>query len=83
MKVFSVTFDQFNAPLLNSLSPPHYIYSCAHKFTRPLQNMQNVNSFNKIRGIVKIACYCLFNTLLNKLFHITRVYIFPTRQNNN
>ncbi len=38
--------------------------------------MQNVNNF-------KIACYCLFNTVLNKLFHITDVYIFSTRQNNN
>ncbi len=59
------------------------IYSCAHKFTCPLQNMQNVNNFNKIRGMMKIACYCLFNTVLNKLFHITHVYIFSTIQNNN
>ncbi len=50
-------------------------YSFAHKFTCPLQNMQNVNNFNKITGIMKIACYCLFNTVLNKLFHITDVYI--------
>ncbi len=34
-----------------------YIHGCAHKFTCPLQNMQNVNNFNKIRGIMKIACY--------------------------
>ncbi len=34
-------------------------------------------------GIMKIACYCLFNTVLNKLFPITDVYIFSTRQNNN
>ncbi len=60
-----------------------YIDSCAHKCTCPLQNMQNVNNLNKIRGIMKIACYCLFNTVLNKLFHITDVYIFSTRQNNN
>ncbi len=26
---------------------------------------------------------CLFNTVLNKPFHITDVYIFSTRQNNN
>ncbi len=32
---------------------------------------------------MKIACYCLFNTVLNKLFHSTDVYIFSTRQNNN
>ncbi len=57
-----------------------FIYSCAHKFTCPLQKMQNVN-FNKIRGIMKIACYCLFKTVLNKLFHTTDVYIFSTRQN--
>ncbi len=60
-----------------------HIYSCAHKFTCSLQNMQNVNNFDKIRGIMKIASYCLFNTVLNKLFHITDVYIFSTRQNNN
>ncbi len=42
--------------------------------------MQN---FNKIRGIIKMACYCLFNTVLNKLFHLTDIYIFSTRQNNN
>ncbi len=43
----------------------------------PLQNMQNVNHF------IKFTCYCLFNTVLNKLFHITDVFIFSTRQNNN
>ncbi len=56
---------------------------CAHKFTFPLQNMQNINNFNKIRGIMKMACYCLGNTVLNKLFHITDVYIYSKRQNNN
>ncbi len=60
-----------------------YIYSCAHKFTYPLQNVQNVNNWNKIRGIMNIACYFLFSTVLNKLFHITDVYIYSTRQNNN
>ncbi len=34
-----------------------YTHSCAHKFTYPLQNVQNVNNWNKIRGIMKIACY--------------------------
>ncbi len=42
--------------------------------------MQNCN---KIRGIIKMACYCFFNTVLNKLFHLTDIYIFSTRQNNN
>jgi len=36
--------------------------SYAHKFTHPLWNMQNVNNLNKIRGIMKIACYFLFST---------------------
>ncbi len=58
------------------------IYSCAHKFTYPLQNVQNVNNWNKIRWIMKIACYFLFSTVLNKLFHITDVCIY-SRQNNN
>ncbi len=31
---------------------------------------------------MKIPSYCLFNTVLNKLVHITDVYIFSTRQNN-
>ncbi len=59
-----------------------YIYNCAHKFTYPLQNVQNVNNYNKIRGIMKIACYFLLSTVLNKLFHITE-YIYATIQNNN
>ncbi len=29
---------------------------------------------------MKIACYCLLNTVLNKLFHITDVYRFSTIQ---
>ncbi len=37
----------------------------------------------KKRGITSIACYFLFRTSLNKQFHITDVYIFSTRQNNN
>ncbi len=60
-----------------------YIHSCAHKFTYPLLNVQNVNNRDKIRGIMKILCYFLFSTVLNKLFHITYVYIYSTRQNNN
>ncbi len=59
------------------------VYSCAHKFTYPLQNEQNVNNWNKIRRIMKIACYILFSTVPNKLFRLTDVYIYSTRQNNN
>ncbi len=29
-----------------------------------------------------MAFYCLFNTALNNLFHITDGYIYSTRQNN-
>lgn len=29
------------------------IYSSAHKFTHPLQNILDINNFNKIRGIIK------------------------------
>ncbi len=36
--------------------------------------MQNVQNFNKILGIMKIACYFVCSTVLNKLFHITEVY---------
>ncbi len=32
---------------------------------------------------MEIACYFLFSTVLNKLFHITDVYIYSTSQNNN
>ncbi len=45
--------------------------------------MCNMLIIEKIRGIMKIACYFLFSTILNKLFHITDVYIYSTRQNNN
>ncbi len=38
--------------------------------TCPLENMQNVNNF-----IMKIACYCLFNTVLNKMSHNRCLYI--------
>ncbi len=49
------------------------MYSCVYTFTHPLQNMENVNNFNKIRGIMNVS----------KLFHITDFYIYSTRQNNN
>ncbi len=57
------------------------IYSCAHKFTHPLQNVHNVNNLNKIRGFIKCTCCFIFSTVLIKLFHITDVYIYSTRQN--
>ncbi len=34
-----------------------YVYSSANVFTYPLQNMQNVNQLNKIRGIMTFANY--------------------------
>jgi len=58
------------------------IYSWAQKFT-PCRICKNVNHFNKIRRIMKIACYFLFSTVLNKLFHITVVCIKSTRQKNS
>ncbi len=45
----------------------NFIYSCAHKCTCPLQNMQIVVNFNKIGWIMKIPYYCLFNNTLNNL----------------
>ncbi len=57
------------------------IYSCAHKFTHPLQNVHNVNNLNKIRGFIQFTCCFLFSTVLIKPFHITDVYIYSTRQN--
>ncbi len=43
--------------------------SWSQKFTYTFQNLQNVNYFTKIRGIIQNACYCLFSTDLNKIFH--------------
>ncbi len=70
-----------------------YIYSWSQKFTYTFQNLQNVNYFNKImhyfayiikiRGIIQNACYCLFSTDLNKIFHIKDVNIYSTRENNS
>ncbi len=31
--------------------------------------------FYQVRGIIKNACYCLFSTDLNKIFHIKDVYM--------
>ena len=39
------------------------------------QNLQNVNSFSKIKGIIQNACYILFSTDLNKIFYIKDIYI--------
>ncbi len=44
-------------------------------FAPPFQNLQNVNYFTKIRGIIQNACYCLFSTDLNNIFHIKDIYI--------
>ncbi len=41
----------------------------------PFQNLLNVQYFTKIRGIIQNACYCLFSTDLNKIFHITCLHI--------
>ncbi len=51
------------------------VYSWSEKFTYTFQNLLNVNYFTKIRGIVQNACYFLFSTDLNKIFHIKDVYI--------
>ncbi len=56
---------------------------CFFDYTVVVISLQNVNNWNKIRGFMKIACYFLFSTVLDKLFHITDVYIYSTRQNNN
>ncbi len=45
-----------------------------HLFTHTLQNLQNVNYFTKIRGIIQNTCYCLFSTDLNKIFHLRDIY---------
>ncbi len=47
----------------------YYIYSWSQK----LLNLQNVDYVTKIRGIMQHACYCLFSTDLNKIFHIKDV----------
>ncbi len=49
--------------------------SLIQKFTYTLQNLQNVNYFNKIRGIIIQNAYYLFSTDLNKIFHMKDVYM--------
>ncbi len=72
-----ITEESRNARTIDRWRVCVYIYSL-HAPCR----ICTVKNCNKIRGIMKIACYCLFNTVLDKLFHITDVYIFSTRQNN-
>ncbi len=48
-----------------------YIYIRTYKFTSPFQNLQNVNYFTKIRGIIKNACCCLFSTDLVSASDVT------------
>ncbi len=50
------------------------MYSWSQNFTCTFQNLQNVNYFTKIKGIIENACYGLFSTDLNKTFHIKDVY---------
>ncbi len=57
-----------------------YINSWSQKFTYTFQNMQNVNYFTKIRGIIQNACYCLFSTDLNKIFHKKRCLHSPQKK---
>ncbi len=40
-------------------------YSRGQMFTSPFHNLQNVNYFTKIRGIIQNACYCLLSTREN------------------
>ncbi len=49
--------------------------SLIQKFTYTLQNLLNVNYFNKIRGIIIQNAYYLFSTDLNKIFHMKDVYM--------
>ncbi len=49
--------------------------SLIQKCTYTLQNLQNVNYFNKIRGIIIQNAYYLFSTDLNKIFHMKDVYM--------
>jgi len=49
-----------------------------------LCTLQNVNYFNKIKGIiVQLACYFLFSTVLNYIFYIKDVYIWSTKPKNS
>ncbi len=50
-------------------------YSWSQNFT--FQNLQNVNYSTKIRGIIQNACYFLFTTDMNKIFHIKMFKFSP------
>jgi len=41
----------------------------------PCRICENVNNFNKIRGIIQNACYFLFSTVLSKIFYMKDVYM--------
>lgn len=56
------------------------MYSWSHKFTYALQNLQKFDHLKKW-GFIKFVFYFLFGSALNKLFHITYVYIYSTRHN--
>ncbi len=64
--------------------PLLFIYSIyiswGQKLTSPFQNLQNVNNLTKIRGIIKNACYFLFSTDLNKIFHRNNSWIMTPVQ---
>ncbi len=57
-------------------------YSGGQKFTPPFHNLQNVDYFSTIRGIIQNACCCIFSTDLNTIFHRKYVYIQSTRELN-
>ncbi len=44
-------------------------YSCSHKFTHPLHNLQNVNRFN-ISVIIKIVFVYYFDSSFVKIINI-------------
>ncbi len=53
-----------------------YIYTVAcESLGTPCRICENINNFNKTRGIIQNACYFLFRTVLSKIFYIKDVYI--------
>ncbi len=62
-----------------------YIYSCGQNFTYTLQYLQNVSYFtkSKIREIKQNACYFLFSSDLNKIFHINNILHKSTTETNS
>ncbi len=45
------------------------------KVYTPLAESAKFRLFYQVRGITQNACYCLFSTDLNKIFHIKDVYM--------